>query len=74
MEKAYRVFIEATLMSELPLEELQGRLDVGLLKYSVNDILPDWEKQSISLEWYELLDYAEFRVELDEEFTEEINS
>ncbi len=33
------------------------------MKYKITlDIIPEWDKQSISLEWYDLLDYEEFIV------------
>ena len=59
----YRFKISGILESDLTLEDLQERLDIWLLKYSVNECIPEWDKQSISLEWYELLDYCSFDIE-----------
>lgn len=65
----YRLYIEVTLSSDLPLEELQNRLDIGLCKYGVDENIPEWEVQSISLEGYETHDFAEFR--LEQEFNDD---
>ena len=59
----YRFEISGILESNLTLEELEERLDIWLLKYSVSECIPEWDKQSISLEWYELLDYDSFNIE-----------
>lgn len=63
----YRLFIEVTLSSDLPLQELQNRLDIGLCKYGVDENIPEWEVQSISLEGYETHDFQEFRLEPDDD-------
>lgn len=53
---SYSFMLSWTIETELTLRELESRLDIWLLKYSVEECLPKWESQSISLEWY-ILDY-----------------
>ena len=67
----YRLYIEASLSSDLPIAELEEKLDVCLLKYGVSDIIPAWEKQQALLEGYELHHYPEFRVEEDFDYEDE---
>ena len=56
----YRFEISGELESDLTLEELQWRIDIWLLKYNVNEIIPKWDEQSISLKWYEVIDFDNF--------------
>lgn len=56
----YRFEISGELESDLTLEELQLRIDIWLLKYNVNEIIPKWDEQSISLKWYEVIDFDNF--------------
>lgn len=59
----YRFEISGELESDLTLKELQWRIDIWLLKYDVNEIIPEWDKQSISLEWYEVIDFDTINIE-----------
>lgn len=59
----YRFEISGILESDLTLKELQERLDIWLLKYSVNECPLEWDKQSISLEWYEVIDFDNFIID-----------
>lgn len=63
----YRVYIEVTLSSDLPKEELEDRLDIGLCKYGISDNIPEGEVQSISLDGYATHDFIDFRIEEDDE-------
>ena len=56
----YRFEISGELESDLTLEELQWRIDIWLLKYNVNEIIHKWDEQSISLKWYEVIDFDNF--------------
>lgn len=58
----YRLEIEVDIETDLTLEEVQDRFDIWLLKYWVDEIPPEWEDQSISLEWYETIEFQEFKV------------
>ncbi len=53
---SYSFVLSWIIETELNLRELESRIDIWLLKYSVEECLPEWESQSISLEWY-ILDY-----------------
>ena len=56
----YRFEISGELESDLTLEELQWRIDIWLLKYNVNEIIPKWDEQSMSLKWYEVINFDNF--------------
>lgn len=47
--------ISGTLESDLTLEDVEERLDIWLLKYWVSELVPKWDNQSISLEWYSVM-------------------
>ena len=51
------------LESDLSLEELEWKLDIWLLKYDGDKSIPEWDEQSISLEWYKVIDFWDFKVE-----------
>ena len=78
MKKLYRISIEAEIITELSLEEIEDKIDIGLLKYWVNEIIPKWEDQSLSQEWFIISDYQNVNVELadyyDDDEEDDINS
>lgn len=71
----YKIMLTAYVETNLSLQEVKDRFDLWLLKYWIDNIIPEWDKQSISLEWYELIDYEDFRViPICEECLEELDN
>ena len=70
--KNYIVKLEASIMSNLSLEELQWRVMLCIQNYDADHILEEGEELKISLwseeEWMEVTDYLEFNIIEDEPY------